>query len=484
MERQFFFENDRSVLPSLIGMYFEQEKFALAYYLSSLYADEFEELSDFKARALEALGLTPLRAEVHETHGKLATFENLKWSIWEKYNAKLRLQPPDEFHMSRLFERDDFQICSYKPHCVAAAMHILTDDETSIILDCGAELTAEGVERIPVREIVEHLGLALIDGVFISHAHFDHYGSLNALPNVTRFMTQDTFNIIRIMSPEIAPNNSQCVDMYSTIELDGVRVTFIPNGHIQGSALFDIDWKGERRIIFTGDFCIEDQVTCRGLNLDDLTADGKAVDILITESTYGRSREILPLKCCEEIFVELCRIHFQQSIKIIIPSFAVGRAAEVALLLRPLARKFGCKILIDGLAANMTEYYQNTLGIPIVGANITVNRNCERLDDNILDYDIIIASSGMLKPGSASYRYMQSMLNLPRVCVMKVGFIREYEDMLVSVLNRQGKNLSFFDVPLSAHASRASLTQFIDRISAINTLYVHGSGIEPLCFES
>ena len=87
MERQFFFENDRSVLPSLIGMYFEQEKFALAYYLSSLYADEFEELSDFKARALEALGLTPLRAEVHETHGKLATFENLKWSIWEKYNA-------------------------------------------------------------------------------------------------------------------------------------------------------------------------------------------------------------------------------------------------------------------------------------------------------------------------------------------------------------------------------------------------------------
>ena len=188
---------------------------------------------------------------------------------------------------------------------------------------------------------------------------------------------------------------------------------------------------------------------------------------------------MLSLHEYETVFKNICESIIKFGKKIIIPSFAVGRAAEIAMLLKDSARKNGFTILIDGLAAQMTEYYQNSMEQTIIGSNISVCTSNLELRERIYNYDVIIASSGMLQEGSASYAYMQEMLDLEKICVLKVGFIHEYESMLMSVFNRRHQNVTFFDIPLSAHADYKSLVAVTEKISPETAIYIHGHSIAP-----
>ncbi len=405
------------------------------------------------------------------------TFEKVLWRVWGKYNHKLRDMPLDKNKMQCLYNKDGLKIFSYKPHQVAASMHIIFDHDATIIFDCGAELVEDGIKHIPARQILEDLNINKVDAVFISHGHLDHYGSLNELPRSPCFMTEETASIIKMTSTNIFLRNLQVKNFYDTVNVGGIKIKFIPNGHIRGSVLFDIDWRG-KRIIYTGDYCLADQHTCLGLDINSLLTIPKRTDIFLTESTYGKKPQMLSLKQYESIFVDICEAVIKFGKKIIIPSFAVGRAAEVALLLKESARRNGFIILIDGLAAQMTEYYQNSMEKNIIGGNISVYTGDIDLRYRIDNYNVIIASSGMLQEGSTSFFYLQEMLDMDKVCVLKVGFIREYEDMLISILNRRDKNVTFFDIPLSAHADYDTLISITEKISPETAIYIHGQGIE------
>ena len=402
----------------------------------------------------------------------------LKWSYWEKYNSALISKPLDENYICCLYSDEEIKIYSYKPHQIAASMHILTDGQNTLIFDCGAEICQDGIKCINLQSVLNDLGITKVDGIFISHGHLDHYGSLNENLYFPCYMTEDTLNIIKRVSPNILLRNVNLKRMYETTNINGIKIKSIPNGHILGSVLFDINWNDQKRIIYTGDYCLEDQKSCSGLDIKTLMSDQRTVDILLTESTYGQRHEILSLKEYEQVFSDVCELVIKHGKKVIIPSFAVGRAVETALLLENLVKEKGYKILIDGLAANLTEYYQNSMGRSIIGSNISVCRDDLELIEKISSYDVIIASSGMMKPGSTSYQYLQEMLGMSNICVIKVGFIHKYEDMLISVFNRRGKNVTFFDIPLSAHAYYDNLTLTLDSISPNLAIYVHGQWID------
>ena len=298
------------------------------------------------------------------------------------------------------------------------------------------------------------------------------------MPPAQIFMTEDTANIIKMTAQNISLYGVKLKNFYDEVDVSGVKVKFIPNGHIRGSVLFDVNWRDERRIIYTGDYCLEDQHTCLGLDLKAILTVPKRTDVLLTESTYGRKIQALNLREYESIFKSICETIIKFGKKIIIPSFAVGRAAEIALLLKESARRHGFTVLIDGFAAQMTEYYQNSMEQTIIGSHISVCNSNLELKERIANYDVIIASSGMLQAGSTSFAYLQEMLDMEKVCVLKVGFIHEYESMLMSIFNRREKNVTYFDIPLSAHADYNSLVAVTEKISPEMAIYVHGNYID------
>jgi len=408
---------------------------------------------------------------------EVLTFEKIQWNIWKKYNEQIG--NGERYGIEKVYESDVLKIYSYKPREVTASMHLLTDGETTVMLDCGCEISGTDVVRIPVREILEYLKIGQLDAVFISHAHMDHYGSLNEIRRQRLVMTSVTRQLIRYVSPDVALDCVQTLEGFSSWETGGLRVRFIPNGHILGSVLMDISWKGKARIVYTGDYTAEDQQTVEGLHVEDiLDQDSRRIDVLLTETTYGKQKQMLRLGEYEKMFVELCRRQFTYGNKILIPCFAVGRVQEAALLLADMARETGARILIDGLAARITEYYQFTLGKEILNRNISVCGSELDFEEKIRSNDIILASSGMMKEGSTSARYIGELIGQQNVCVMKVGFIRKEEHMLMSILNRRDKNINFIDIPLSAHAGYHSLVDTTEKLSPDCAVYVHGGGIE------
>lgn len=407
---------------------------------------------------------------------QIVTFENIKWSIWTKYNNKIGTG--QKYGMETVYEQEGISIYSYKPKDVSASMHIITDGITTIVLDCGCEIVDSETVRIETKEIFDYYNLGSIDAVFISHAHMDHYGSLNEMKKERIYMTSVTKQLIRLSSPETALSSVNILEPYSSVDVGGVMVTFFPNGHVQGSVLMDIDWKGKKRIVYTGDFSVEAHKTVVGLHIEDIfLKNEKRIDILLTETTYGRRNDMLSLEQYEKLFLELCEKQILYGNKVLIPCFAIGRVQEVAVLLSDMVRKNGKKILIDGMAARVTEFYQMSMGENILNSNISVCNSELEYSEKIMNHDIILASSGMMKSGSTSARYVEEMMDKENMAVMKVGFIRASEHMLMSIVNRKEKNISYYDIPLSAHVSYRYLVETLDRLSPDCVIYVHGSGI-------
>ena len=414
--------------------------------------------------------------ERREKRGEIITFEDIQWNVWRKYNAQI--QNGDYLGMEQVYEKEGLKIYSYKPKEVSASMHILTDGASTIILDCGCEIVGTEVKQIPVKDILDELRISHVDGIFISHAHMDHYGSLNQIRIQNIMMTSMTKQLIQYMCPDMAMDNVRTVELYKVYEAGGIQVRFVPNGHICGSVMMDLCWKGKFRIVYTGDYTVENQNTVEGFHLEDiLSQNSRKIDILLTETTYGDKIHMLRLKQYEKMFVQLCRKYLENGNKIVIPCFAVGRVQEVALILTQMAKEMGAKILIDGLAAKITEFYQLSMGKSILNRNISVCHSQIDYGEKISNNDIILASSGMMKEGSTSAKYIEKIMECQNVCVMKVGFIHKEEHMLLSIRNRRNKNVNFVDIPLSAHAGYHDLVDITEKLSPDCAIYVHGSGI-------
>lgn len=404
-------------------------------------------------------------------------FEDVQWNIWKKQNDKIG--NGGQYGIEQIYKDNILKIYSYKPKTVSASMHIITDGENTIVLDCGCEICGNNIIRIKVKEIFNVLGIGNIDAVFLSHAHMDHYGSLNETRQYPVYMTEITKSLVHISSPDVALGNVKIVNEYAGVDISGIYVRFIPNGHIPGSVMMDINWKKQKRIVYTGDYSVEDQCTVQGFKAEDLEASGDGkIDILITETTFGNRPEVLSHLIYEKIFVKYCRKQLQYGNKIIIPCFAAGGAQEAAMLLSGLARETGAKILVDGMAASITQYYQVLTGKNILSKNISVCNAGLGLEEKIFNNDIILASSGMIREGSTSAMYIQELIDKENVCVIKTGFISETEHLFNGILNRAGKNIHFADIPLTEHAGYQLLIETTEKLAPDCVLYVHGTGIK------
>ncbi len=220
---------------------------------------------------------------------------------------------------------------------------MLESNKTRILLDSGVKIgSSEEYPMIPESD------LKSIDAILISHAHLDHSAYL---PHIfskgfrgSVYATKPTLELMNILigdylkiaePPEVDPDAfSKMQKSYKITEynmptiIKDMEISMLPAGHILGSSMITV--KAEKKsILYTGD------VNCRNTKLlNKAESRNLESEIMITESTYGGSKDIFPPeKSVLAGMISSIKETISKGGKIIIPSFGVGRAQEVMLLL-------------------------------------------------------------------------------------------------------------------------------------------------------
>ncbi|MFA3782467.1 MBL fold metallo-hydrolase [Melioribacteraceae bacterium 4301-Me] len=346
---------------------------------------------------------------------------------------------------------------------IGASCYYLNIGGTGIILDSGVHPRKKGFESLPSFELIENLP---VDFVFISHAHQDHIGALPFLvkkfPHLIIYTTRQTkeiaeltlHNASNILMEEMDTTENfipytheeidflidsiRTVEYNLPLEISGIRhnstnkikVEFYDAGHILGSAGILIIYE-DIKIFYTGDINLSKQKIMDGADIPST-----AVNILLTESTYGATDSSLLSNWINEqkrFALEANKI-LNKGGSILIPVFALGKTQELLATIHSLISKGSLTetfIYTGGLGKQISKIYDRNKFIVK-----RQNKNFEFSDVEQIDlYDIndvnffnkkpgiVLASSGMMLKKTKSYELMRHWINQKDFAVFIVGYV-------------------------------------------------------------
>src|SRR6185436_3200484 len=180
----------------------------------------------------------------------------------------------------------------------------------------------------------------------ITHGHSDHarggHGAVLA-----------TAETLAIMEVRCGPQSGQALAYDETIRIGEVDVTFVPAGHVLGSAQIVLDYAGER-VVVSGDYKRREDPTCAPFV-------PVPCDIFITEATFG-----LPVfrhpDTGSEIDRLLHRLHADPDRCVLVGAYALGKAQRIITELR--ARGHHEPIYIHGAVERLCRLYEE-LGVAL-----------------------------------------------------------------------------------------------------------------------
>jgi metallo-beta-lactamase family protein len=252
-----------------------------------------------------------------------------------------------------------------------SAYHVQTD-RASVLVDFGMFQGGEKEEernRLP-----KGMKARELDAVLLTHGHLDHVGRLPLLArqgysnpvyctpatiDITRLILEDAAKIQagdlirenrkrqRSGQPELEPSfthedvqkiMSLCrpVPYDTPVEVaPGVRASFVEAGHLLGSASIRVcaqNGSASKCIAFSGDLGPSGAPILKD-------AEGFAqADAVVLESTYG-DRDHKSLEATISEFEAIVREAVQNRVKLMVPTFAVGRAQLLMYLLAIMFRR-------------------------------------------------------------------------------------------------------------------------------------------------
>jgi len=314
---------------------------------------------------------------------------------------------------------------------------------------------------------------ASLDFILLTHAHIDHAGFL---PRLTQqgfrgpvHATRASLDLARLLLMDAAKIQEEdaafanrkgfskhrpALPLYTSEDAEqaisliepldygdwiepaaGVRASFRNAGHILGAAMIELRLRtagGERTIVFSGD------VGRYRVPLHSDPDPRPECDVLVMEATYG-DREHDPRPMGDQIREALVTA-IERRGTVLIPSFAVGRAQLVTLLLRQLIHSGELPeipIHIDSpMAVDATRIYGQHLrdlsldaadgedGFgSLVPRNVQFHRSVEESKSlNLLPGPrIIISASGMLTSGRVLH-HLKRLLPDEKNLILLVGF--------------------------------------------------------------
>jgi len=280
---------------------------------------------------------------------------------------------------------------------VTGSRHLLHINGKKILLECGL-FQGKRSEAYDINKNFQ-FNPTEIDVMVLSHAHIDHSGNI---PNLVKkgftgliYATSATVDLCQIMLRDSVhlqekdlewvnkkrkkKNESEFKPLYvlddvekamqhfvgiqynNTIDLfPGIRLTFRDAGHILGSAgiSLEIDEGNGKKINFgfSGDIGRPNSPV---INSPDVL---RNLDVLMMETTYG-NRLHSPVEEVEEDLASTINPIIENSGKVIIPAFAVGRTQTIVYMLHKLFdqnRIPEIPIYVDSpLAVEATEVFRS-----------------------------------------------------------------------------------------------------------------------------
>lgn len=396
-------------------------------------------------------------------------------------------------------------------------------DNKKVLLDCGM-YQGLGKQTFDLNnsDVIDPME---VDAIILSHAHIDHSG---LIPKFVKdgfegpiFCTRATFALCEIMLRDSAfiqefdvkfsnkrnkraekeayeplyvlRDVEQALEQFVVVEenvptsiMDGITATFIPNGHILGSAAIylNIDEISEKTtLLYTADI---------GRFNTSLIKDPEIppfADIIICESTYGDRLHDTTIHAEQEILNAVLYTLKEKKGKLIIPAFSLGRTQEIVFALN--------KLDLHGLLPNIKIFVDSPLAVDATAItkqfSYLLNSEIKRFIDSrpdpfgfekltyvkkkedsqkINNSDepcVIISAAGMADAGRVKHHIFHGIEN-PRNTILFVGYAEP--NSLGGKLQNGEKEVTIFGETKRVEAE----------IKIISSLSAHGDYREMLMY--
>ncbi len=173
----------------------------------------------------------------------------------------------------------------------------------------------------------------------VSHAHGDHATPGHAFA----YATEPTFAFMQLRFAKIHLPKTSLFAFHQSFKLGDVTLTFIPAGHILGSAQILMEYQ-KVRYLYTGDFKTQPDVTCEPY-------ESVPADVLITETTFADPNVAHP-----DPVDEILKLNDVSS-NILLGAYSLGKAQRLnALISEHCPTK---KVLVHHGILPIHRIYQN-----------------------------------------------------------------------------------------------------------------------------
>jgi putative mRNA 3-end processing factor len=269
----------------------------------------------------------------------------------------------------------------------------------------------------------------------ITHGHSDHarggHGAVLATPET-----------LAIMECRYGPQPGQAIAYGENLRMGEVDVSFVPAGHVLGSAQIVLEHRGEK-VVVSGDYKRRPDPTCHCFV-------PVPCDIFITEATFG-----LPVfrhpETGSEIDRLLHRLHSDPSRCVLVGAYALGKAQRIITELRE--RGHHQPIYFHGAIERLNQLYES-FGISLGELRHTGNATKEEMAGHIV----------IAPPGALNDRWSRRLPD--PVTAMASGWMRI----------RQRARQQNVELPLviSDHADWDELTTTLRELEPTEVWITHG----------
>lgn len=155
----------------------------------------------------------------------------------------------------------------------------------------------------------------VVQNAVISHAHGDH--AIGG--NLKVFCTEATSLFMLHRYKKFAAGDFFIRPYYAAFELNDVKISFIPAGHILGSAMVLMEYLGVK-YLYTGDYKLQPDKTCEPIEFVE-------ADVLITETTFADPETLHP-----NAEAEILKLNTTKS-NIMLGAYSLGKCQRLISLM-------------------------------------------------------------------------------------------------------------------------------------------------------